>query len=131
MLIRCIAGLSLLIGMAVSAAIVNAEDKPAKPGKKTTTLKIAMKDIKAGLHTKVIKGMATDAEKAKLLAYAKALPKLKPPKGSKESWQKLTGDLLKATTAAVEGKPGGAEALGKAINCKGCHTPHKIYPPKK
>ncbi len=131
MFIRCIAGLSLLIGMAVSAAIVNAEDKPAKPGKKTITLKIAMKDIKAGLHTKVIKGMATDAEKAKLLGYAEALPKLKPPKGSKESWQKLTGDLLKATTAAVEGKPGGAEALGKAINCKGCHTPHKIYPPKK
>ena len=131
MLIRHTVAFSLLIGLVVSAALVAAEDKPAKPGKKKVTIKVAMKDIKAGLHTKVIKGTATDAEKAKLLAYAKALPKLKPPKGSKESWQKLTAALLKATTAAVEGKPGGVEALGKAINCKACHTPHKIYPPKK
>ena len=131
MLIRHTVTLSLLIGLVVSAALVGAEDKPAKPGKKKVTIKVAMKDIKAGLHMKVIKGTATDAEKAKLLAYAKALPGLKPPKGSKESWKKLTASLLKATTAAVEGKDGGTAALGKAINCKACHTPHKIYPPKK
>ncbi|HIN95901.1 MAG TPA: hypothetical protein EYN03_09680 [Planctomycetes bacterium] len=128
MFIRQMLTFSLLIGMVISAALVGAEDKPAKA---KITIKVAMKDIKAGLHTKVIKGKATDAEKAKLLSYTKALPKLKPPKGSKESWQKLTAALLKATTAAVEGKPGGADALGKAFNCKACHTPHKIYPPKK
>jgi hypothetical protein len=131
MFIRQMLTFSLLIGMVISAALVGAEDKPAKPAKAKITIKVAMKDIKAGLHTKVIKGKATDAEKAKLLSYTKALPKLKPPKGSKESWQKLTAALLKATTAAVEGKPGGADALGKAFNCKACHTPHKIYPPKK
>ena len=128
MFIRQMLTFSLLIGMVISAALVGAEDKPAKA---KITIKVAMKDIKAGLHTKVIKGKATDAEKAKLLSYTKALPKLKPPKGSKESWQKLTAALLKATTAAVEGKPGGADALGKAFNYKACHTPHKIYPPKK
>ena len=115
-------------GLLISVAVVGAEEKPSK-GK--VTIKSAMKDIKAGLHTKVIKGTANDAEKAKLLAYAKALPKLKPPKGSKESWQKLAAAFLEATTDAVEGKPGGTAALEKAISCKGCHTPHKIYPPKK
>jgi hypothetical protein len=114
--------------MVAAGALLGAADKPAK---KKITIKTAMKDIKGGLHTKVIEGKATAAEKTKLLAYAKALPGLKPPKGSKESWKKLTTALLKATTAAVEGKDGGTAALGKAINCKACHTPHKIYPPKK
>ena len=114
--------------MITAGALVGAADKPAK---KKITIKTAMKDIKGGLHTKVIEGKATAAEKPKLLAYAPALPGLPPPKGSKESWKKLTAALLKATTAAVEGKDGGTAALGKAINCKACHTPHKIYPPKK
>ena len=119
---------TVLMGMITAGALLGAADKPAK---KKITIKTAMKDIKGGLHTKVIEGKATAAEKTKLLAYAKALPGLKPPKGSKESWKKLTTALLKATTAAVEGKDGGTAALGKAINCKACHTPHKIYPPKK
>lgn len=120
--------LSVLTGIVISAAFVVAEDKPAKP---KLTIKVVMKDIKGGLHTKVIKGKATAEDKAKMLKYARALPKLKPPKGSKESWQKLTAALLKATTAAVEGKEGGTDALAKATNCKACHTPHKVYPPKK
>jgi hypothetical protein len=119
---------TVLTGMITAGALLGAADKPAK---KKITIKSAMKDIKGGLHTKVIEGKATAAEKTKLLAYAKALPGLKPPKGSKESWKKLTSALLKATTAAVEAKDGGTVALGKAINCKACHTPHKIYPPKK
>ncbi|MCP3696099.1 MAG: hypothetical protein GY917_28125 [Planctomycetaceae bacterium] len=119
---------TVLTGMITAGALLGAADKPAK---KKITIKSAMKDIKGGLHTKVIEGKATAAEKTKLLAYAKALPGLKPPKGSNESWKKLTAALLKATTAAVEGKDGGTAALGKAINCKACHTPHKIYPPKK
>jgi len=128
MFMRRIVVATVLMGMITAGALLGAADKPAK---KKITIKTAMKDIKGGLHTKVIEGKATAAEKTKLLAYAKALPGLKPPKGSKESWKKLTAALLKATTAAVEGKDGGAAALGKAINCKACHTPHKIYPPKK
>ncbi len=128
MFMRRIVIATVLTGMITAGALLGAADKPAK---KKITIKSAMKDIKGGLHTKVIEGKATAAEKTKLLAYAKALPGLKPPKGSKESWKKLTTALLKATTAAVEGKDGGTAALGKAINCKACHTPHKIYPPKK
>ena len=128
MFMRRIVVATVLMGMITAGAVLGAADKPAK---KKITIKTAMKDIKGGLHTKVIEGKATAAEKTKLLAYAKALPGLKPPKGSKESWKKLTTALLKATTAAVEGKDGGTAALGKAINCKACHTPHKIYPPKK
>ncbi len=119
---------TVVTGTMMAAALLGAADKPTKS---KITIKTAMKDIKGGLHTKVIEGKATAAEKTKLLGYAKALPSLKPPKGSKESWKKLTAALLKATTAAVEGKDGGTAALGKAINCKACHTPHKIYPPKK
>ena len=128
MIIKRAATLSVLTGIIIAATMGDAEEKPAKS---KVTIKVAMKDIKGGLHTKIIKGKATAEEKAKMLKYAKALPNLKPPKGSKASWQKLTAALLKATTTAVEGKEGGAEALTKAINCKACHTPHKVYPPKK
>tara|TARA_B100000676_G_scaffold268786_1_gene284246 strand:+ start:15228 stop:15614 length:387 start_codon:yes stop_codon:yes gene_type:complete len=118
---------SVLAVVAIISGVSTAEDK--KENKYTT--KKFMQAVKTdGLHTKVIKGEASEAETKLFAAYVKALPTNKPPKGSAESWKKLTGALAKATENHLAGKEGSAEALAKAMNCKACHTPHKVYPPK-
>ena len=68
----------------------------------------------SSFETKVIKGEASEAETKLFAAYVKALPTNKPPKGSAESWKKLTGALAKATENHLAGKEGSAEALAKA-----------------
>lgn len=58
-------------------------------------------------------------EKKELVELFTALSKNKPPKGDPESWKKKTTALLDAA------KEGGAEAVGKVVNCGACHTEHK------
>ncbi|MCH2609756.1 MAG: hypothetical protein MK006_01670 [Pirellulales bacterium] len=99
--------------------------------KKGTSIEDVMHALKDGFHKKILDGSATDEEKAQMLDFAKALPKGTPPKGSKSSWKKLTKKLVVASKAVVAGKDGAIEAFGEAINCKTCHTPHKVYPPEK
>ena len=99
--------------------------------KKGTSIEDVMHALKDGFHKKILDGSSTDEEKAQMLDFAKALPKGTPPKGSKSSWKKLTKKLVVASKAVVAGKDGALEALGEAINCKTCHTPHKVYPPEK
>ena len=116
--------------VAVTVIISGAIAAEEKKENKYTTKKFMQAVKTGGLHTKVIKGEASEEETKLFVAYVKALPTNKPPKGSADSWKKLTGALAKATEAHLAGKEGSAEALTKAMNCKVCHTPHKVYPPK-
>ncbi|MBA60972.1 MAG: hypothetical protein CMJ76_01280 [Planctomycetaceae bacterium] len=118
---------SILAVIALISGISTADEKKEN---KYTTKKFMQAVKTGGLHTKVIKGEATEAERKLFVAYVKALPANKPPKGAPESWKKLTEILVKATEAHLAGKEDSAEALTKAMNCKVCHTPHKVYPPK-
>ena len=128
-MIRKVAALfSVLAVVAVISGTTSADDKKEN---KYTTKKFMQAVKTGGFHTKIIKGEATEAETKLFVAYVKALPTNKPPKGSAESWKKLTTALTKATETHLAGKEGSAEALTKAMSCKECHTPHKVYPPKK
>ncbi len=120
--------LSVLAVVTVIAGISTADEKKEN---KYSTKKFMQAVKTGGLHTKVIKGEASEAETKLFAAYVKALPNNKPPKGSAESWKKLTSALAKATRLHLAGADGSAEALTKAMNCKACHTPHKVYPPKE
>ena len=117
--------------LAVTIIISGAISADEKKENKYTTKKFMQAVKTGGLHTKIIKGEASEEETKLFVAYVKALPTNKPPKGSADSWKKLTGALAKATKAHLAGKEGSAEALTKAMNCKACHTPHKVYPPKQ
>jgi hypothetical protein len=81
--------------------------------------------LKGPLLKKVASGDASEAEKKELHEMLVALSKNSPPKGEADSWKELTGALVKAGQAAVEGTEGAGEMLTKAANCKACHTNHK------
>jgi cytochrome c556 len=69
---------------------------------------------------------------AKVIAeYGAYLPKLTPPKGSKESWEKLSTAFADSgkelETAAGKEDLKAARAASKALStsCKACHTEHQ------
>jgi len=112
--------LALLVVAAVSISSTSAED-----AKGPSIKKIMKKCMKGGLCKKVAKGQASDAEKKELIASFTALGNAKPPKGDADSWKAKTSALLAAAKDVVAGKDGASAALGKAVNCKGCHSVHK------
>ncbi|HUE70283.1 MAG TPA: hypothetical protein VMP01_05285 [Pirellulaceae bacterium] len=118
----------LLVAMVVMgglALLLNLNSR-AEDDKKPVAIKEVMKVcMKGGLCKTVASGKATDEEKKKLLAMFEDLAKNKPPKGDEENWKKMTGALVEAAKACVEGKEGAGESLGKAANCMGCHKAHK------
>ena len=73
----------------------------------------------------ILEGMATDEQKAQFVDYVENLAQFKPRKGDAASWKEKTDALI----AAAKGSD--FAALKKAVNCKACHSVHKIYPPKK
>lgn len=90
------------------------------------TVKAVMKKcMKGGLCKKVASGQASAEEKEALLAAFKKMASAKPAKGDAESWKAKTTALVKAAQAAVDGADGAGAALGKAANCKSCHSVHK------
>ena len=102
---------------------------PAPPGPagKYTIKEIMQQGFKADDNLKdlVLDGIATDEQKAKFVDYVENLAQYKVRKGKQEDFEKLTDSLIKAA------KGTDLTALKDAVNCKTCHTPHKIYPPKK
>lgn len=80
------------------------------------------------LLEKVVGGTASEEEKKTLVEYCESLCQLEPEKGDAASWKKKTSTLLSAAKDAAADKPGSAEKLEKAANCKACHSVHK---PKK
>lgn len=106
------------------AVISNGQEK--KEDEKVTIKQVMQKAHKAGLlKDLVVKGNATDEQKAELLKLYKGLAANKPPKGAEESWKTKTKALVDAAQAAVDGKEGAAAMLTKASNCKACHDAHK------
>ena len=82
------------------------------------------------LKDKVVKGQASEAEKAELLKLYKALAANKPPKGEQASWNAKTKVLVDAAQAAVDGKEDAGAQLMKAANCKACHDAHRPPAPQ-
>lgn len=105
----------------VSLPVLAADDD----GPKYTTKDVMKKAMKGPLLKKVAGGGASDAEKKELYDMLVALSKNEPKKGDQESWDKLTGALVKAAKAAVDGDADAGAALKKAGNCGACHKKHK------
>jgi mono/diheme cytochrome c family protein len=97
------------------------EDKPKY------TIKEVMKAAhgKNGLLKKVASGNASKEDKEKLLALYTALSQNKPPQGSPDGWKTKTDALVKAAKEAVADEPSAGKDLGKASNCKACHSEYK------
>ena len=108
-----------LIGMPAFAA----DDDGDKPKYKTE--EIMKKAMKGPLLKKVASGKGSAEDAKTLHEMMVALAHNKPHKGDEESWKKLTGALVKASEAAVEGKEDAGAMLKKAANCKACHSKHK------
>ena len=97
------------------------------PAGKYTIKEIMQEGFKkeGSLKSLVLDGKATDEQKAKFVDYVENLAKYKVRKGEQEEFEKRVGTLI----AAAKGTD--LAALDGAVNCKSCHTPHKIYPQKK
>jgi hypothetical protein len=139
----------ILAAIAVGAAALTltlsgaqAQDKKKKDDKKKEmTIKDVMKaqNGKTGLGAKLSAAAKAekweDAEKIgkQFKELGDALAKQTPPKGEKESWEKLTKAYSEAGTAAAEaaGKKDGkaladaAKHFNPGASCKDCHSAHK------
>lgn len=113
---------SLVTVCFVSLPVVAEDDDDAPKYKIKDVMKKAMK---GPLLKKVAGGDASDEEKMELHEMLVALSKNSPPKGDAESWNQMTGALVKAAQAAVDGDADAGAALKKAANCKECHSKHK------
>ncbi len=121
----CTVGLTVLF-VGNHTACLGADTDPAGP------IDTAALDINGvmrhamtkGLCQKVIKQKASPEETALLSDLFKRLAELPPPKGSPESWKKLTDQLVQASGAVAEGKPE-HKKLRKAANCVLCHREHR------
>ncbi len=110
-----------------NASFVDADGPPKPVVKPKYTLEEIMKKGhgKDGIFKKVLRGKATDKEKALLLDYYVVMYESKPPRGKIESWTKLTGDALAAAAKVVLKQKGAENQLKRAGNCKPCHRLHK------
>ena len=91
-----------------------------KKEEKAVSIKVVMKKAMAGgLCKKVASGKASDDEKKELISLFTDLAANTPPKGDADSWKAKTKALLDAA------KADDGAALGKAADCKACHSEHK------
>jgi cytochrome c556 len=130
-------GLAVALGLVLSVAVVAAEDKGKEDD--VPTIKAVMKAAhgKKGLLSKTqadvkkkdFDALATDSKD--LVKLADALTKNMPKKGEKESWEKLSGDYLKAAkelSTAAEKKDldvAVASLTTLSKSCGVCHKAHK------
>ncbi len=77
------------------------------------------------LYNTVAKGKGTDADAKKLAGFVKTLTESEPPRGEKTSWDKRTGDLLRAVEMMARGNKQAMIQVQNAGNCKSCHSAHK------
>lgn len=108
-------------------ATAEAPPPPPGPAGEYTIKEIMEQGFKADGNLKdlILDGTATDEQKAKFVDYVENLAKYKVRKGTQEDFEKRVAPLVLAA------KGSDLAALKDAVNCKSCHTPHKIYPPKK
>jgi len=117
-----VAGIVMVACMFLVIGTNGAADKDKKEEKPKFTIKEVMKKAHAGdnaLRKKVLKGEATDEEKAQLTAMYIALSQNAPPKGEADDWKKITKTIIDAY------KDGDLKAYAKATDCKACHSKFK------
>lgn len=116
--------LAAALAAGVSAIRAQSDAKADEPAKKSVkeVMKLAHKD---GLLKKIIEGSAEQADKEQLLALYVDMWDAEPPKGSVESWNKLTGGAIVAAARVVVGKDGAVAELKERTNCAACHKEHK------
>ena len=83
------------------------------------------------LSDKIIDGTAPEADVKKTLDLYKAMVDTKPPKGDQAAYKAKVEKLIAATEEVVEKKPDAAAHYKEAVNCKACHSEHKLPPPGK
>ena len=118
---------ALLSGSTLLFAFLCAPAWGADDDKPKFSTKDVMKKVMKGKPnhlTKVVEG-GSEKEKKELHEMFVALSKNKPKKGEADSWNELTGKLVKSSKALADGKEGAGKALMKAANCKACHSKHK------
>ena len=81
------------------------------------------------INEKIVDGTATDAEITKTLALYKAIGDTKPPKGDPAAFKDKMAKLIAATEEVAAKKPDGPAHYKEAVNCKACHSEHKMAPP--
>ena len=80
---------------------------------------------KEKLLQKVANGEGTDDDAKLLLELYTALSKNEPPKGDPEHWKEMTGRIVEAAQAVVDGSEGAGKTLLETVNCAKCHKEHK------
>ena len=116
-------GLACLVAAGFISLPVFAADEDDKP--KFTTKQVMKEAFKGPLLKKVASGEGSAEDAAKLHEMLVALSKNEPPRGEAESWKELTGALVKAGKAAVDGDKEAGAMLKKGADCKACHSKHK------
>jgi len=106
----------LALGVLMGAAF---QDKSAKD-----VMQAANKG-KDSLFAKVSGGKGSEDDAKKLSELYDALAKAKPPQGDEKSWTAKTSALAAAAKDMADKKPGAAEKLKAAGDCKACHSVHK------
>lgn len=114
-----------VLGICVGGFLASPSQADDKDKDHETIEMVMKKGMKGGLAKKVASGKANAEEKAQLLKMFQAMAKTKNKKGDAESWKKKTTALVVAAQAAVDGKDNAGALLGKAMNCKACHSLHK------
>ena len=111
--------LALALASLATAGTLRADDE--KIGK---IMKAAMKG-ETSLFKKVCTGKGTPEDARKLSNCLNGLKGTKAPKGDQAAYDQKIDALLKAAADMAEGKKEAQPALGKAGNCKACHSEHK------
>ncbi|MBY0227797.1 MAG: cytochrome c [Gemmataceae bacterium] len=130
--------LALCLGLAGLYVQAEEDKKEDKKGKKAHSIKEVMEahgetGVRATVQEAIKEKDWEGASKAAKLwvALAEDLGKNKPRRGSKESWEKLSGTYEKTvkTVAEAVGEKNAARAngaIGKiGTTCKACHDAHK------
>ncbi len=89
-----------------------------------TVMKNAFKGD-TSLYNTVAKGKGSPDDAKRLAGYVKSLTENEPPRGEKSSWDRRTGELLKAVELMAKGNKQAMIQVQNAGNCKSCHSAHK------
>jgi hypothetical protein len=115
----CVAAtLALVLVLGVNEA--GEKDKP-----KYKIAEVMKEIMKSKLGPKVFEGKGTPEENKKVLAYFIELHKNTPPKGEKDTWNKVTQTLVDTAKKIEAGEEKGSKKLAAIINCMFCHTRFK------
>lgn len=134
-MVKYVAPVVLVLGLAIGLALVRADDAPKYTVKQV--MDMAHKDNKAtgelALFSKLKKSTDADEQKklgAQLLELYTAMGQTKPAKGDSDDWKKRCDAIVAATKDVADGKDGSIDSLKKANDCMGCHQAHRVFPPK-